>query len=68
MQWSDEGIVLTARRHGESAFLLSVLTVDHGRHAGLVRTHTDLNPTQLRNDYYYCYYFYFVYGQHYSLY
>lgn len=37
MQWSDEGIVLTVRRHGEAAFLLSVLTVDHGRHAGLVR-------------------------------
>ncbi len=37
MQWSDEGIVLSARRHGESAVILSLLTRDHGRHAGLVR-------------------------------
>ena len=37
MQWSDEGIVLAARRHGERALLLRLLTREHGRHAGLVR-------------------------------
>ncbi len=37
MEWSDEGIVLTVRRHGESAAIVSLLTLGHGRHAGLVR-------------------------------
>lgn len=37
MQWSDEGVVLAARRHGESALLVHLLTRGHGRHAGLVR-------------------------------
>ncbi|MBC6439586.1 MAG: DNA repair protein RecO [Rhodospirillales bacterium] len=37
MDWQDSGIVLSARRHGESAAILNLLTHDHGRHAGLVR-------------------------------
>ncbi|MCK5276779.1 MAG: recombination protein O N-terminal domain-containing protein, partial [Alphaproteobacteria bacterium] len=37
MEWSDEGIVLAVRRHGESAAIVSLLTLGHGRHAGLVR-------------------------------
>ena len=37
MEWTDQGIVLSARRHGESAAILSLLTAAHGRHAGLVR-------------------------------
>ena len=37
MQWADEGIVLAARRHGESSAIASLLTHEHGRHAGLVR-------------------------------
>lgn len=37
MQWSDEGIVLTARKHGETSLIVTLLTRDHGRHAGLVR-------------------------------
>lgn len=37
MQWEDEGIVLGARRHGESALIVQLLTREHGRHAGLVR-------------------------------
>jgi len=37
MDWSDEGIILTVRRHGESAALVSAFTPSHGRHAGLVR-------------------------------
>lgn len=37
MEWTDQGIVLSARRHGESSVILSLLTAEHGRHAGLVR-------------------------------
>lgn len=37
MEWRDSGIVLTARRHGESAAVVTLLTRGHGRHAGLVR-------------------------------
>ncbi len=37
MQWEDEGIVLAARRHGEAALIVQLLTRGHGRHAGLVR-------------------------------
>ncbi len=37
MEWSDEGIVLSARKHGESAAIVTLLTREHGRHLGLVR-------------------------------
>ena len=37
MQWSDDAIVLGARKHGESAAIVTLLTRDHGRQAGLVR-------------------------------
>lgn len=37
MEWSDDGIVLAARRHGEAAAVVTLLTRRHGRHAGLVR-------------------------------
>jgi DNA repair protein RecO (recombination protein O) len=37
MDWQDDGYVLTARPHGESAAIVSILTAEHGRHAGLVR-------------------------------
>jgi len=37
MEWSDAGLILSARRHGESGSILEVLTRDHGRHLGLVR-------------------------------
>lgn len=37
MEWRDEGVLLAARRHGESAAILEVFTPLHGRHAGLVR-------------------------------
>jgi DNA repair protein RecO (recombination protein O) len=37
MQWQDAGYVLAARRHGESALIVELLTCEHGRHAGLVR-------------------------------
>lgn len=37
MEWRDEGIVLSARRHGESSAVVHLLTREHGRHGGLVR-------------------------------
>lgn len=37
MDWTEEAVILSARPHGESAAILSVLTAGHGRHAGLVR-------------------------------
>ena len=37
MDWADDGIVLSLRRHGESAAVVHLLTREHGRHAGLVR-------------------------------
>ena len=36
MEWIDEGIVLSARPHGENAAVATLLTAAHGRHAGLV--------------------------------
>ena len=37
MQWSDEGIVLSSRAHGETSAIAELLTASHGRHLGLVR-------------------------------
>ena len=37
MQWQDEGILLSARSHGEGALILQVMTPNYGRHGGLVR-------------------------------
>ncbi len=36
MEWSDHGIVLTSRPHGETGLVASLLTREHGRHAGFV--------------------------------
>ena len=36
MQWRDEGIVLSARPHGENAAIVEVFTPDRGRHFGIV--------------------------------
>lgn len=36
MEWRDEGIVLAARPHGETAVILELLTRAHGRHLGVV--------------------------------
>ncbi len=37
MEWSDDGFVISTRKHGESAAIVTLLTREHGRHAGLVR-------------------------------
>jgi DNA repair protein RecO (recombination protein O) len=36
MEWSDEGVVLSVRPHGETAAVLDLFTRAHGRHLGLV--------------------------------
>ncbi|MCR9254885.1 MAG: DNA repair protein RecO [Alphaproteobacteria bacterium] len=37
MEWTEEGIVLSARPHGDTSLILQALTAGQGRHAGLVR-------------------------------
>lgn len=37
MEWTDIGIVLGARRHGETSAVVELMTREHGRHLGLVR-------------------------------
>ena len=37
MQWTDEGIVLGVKRHGETSVILELMTQERGRHLGLVR-------------------------------
>jgi DNA repair protein RecO (recombination protein O) len=37
LEWTDNAIVLSSRKHGESSLIVSLLTDTHGRHAGLVR-------------------------------
>jgi DNA repair protein RecO (recombination protein O) len=37
MEWSDDGVVVSVREHGETSAIVSLLTMDHGKHAGLVR-------------------------------
>jgi DNA repair protein RecO (recombination protein O) len=37
VEWSDIGIVLGARRHGEANAVVELMTRGHGRHLGLVR-------------------------------
>jgi DNA repair protein RecO (recombination protein O) len=37
MQWTDDAILLSLRRHGETSAVASLLTAAHGRHAGLAR-------------------------------
>jgi DNA repair protein RecO (recombination protein O) len=36
MEWSDEGVVLGVRPHGETAAIVDLFTRAHGRHSGLV--------------------------------
>ena len=37
MEWTDEGIVLGVKRHGETSVILELMTHERGRHLGLVR-------------------------------
>lgn len=36
MEWTDEGVILSVRPHGENGAVLEVFTRRHGRHLGLV--------------------------------
>lgn len=36
MDWRDTGLLLSSRRHGETAAIIEVFSLDHGRHAGVV--------------------------------
>jgi DNA repair protein RecO (recombination protein O) len=37
MEWTDEGVILGVRRHGETSVIVELMTAAHGRHLGLVR-------------------------------
>ena len=37
MEWRDEGVILSVRRHGETSAIAEILTAEHGRSLGLVR-------------------------------
>ncbi|HUR44128.1 MAG TPA: DNA repair protein RecO [Aestuariivirga sp.] len=37
MEWSDEGVILSVRRHGETSAIIEALTAEHGRSLGIVR-------------------------------
>ncbi len=37
VNWSDTGIVLSTKKYGEGSVIISLMTPEHGRHAGLVR-------------------------------
>lgn len=37
MQWTGEGLIIGLRRHGESSVIIEAMTVEFGRHLGLVR-------------------------------
>ncbi|MFM7084933.1 MAG: DNA repair protein RecO [Hyphomicrobium sp.] len=36
MEWTDEGVVLGAKSHGETNVVVELFTQDHGRHLGLL--------------------------------
>ena len=35
MEWRDQGFLLSARPHGESAAIIEVFTPEYGRHLGV---------------------------------
>ncbi|WP_294532519.1 DNA repair protein RecO [uncultured Rhodoblastus sp.] len=37
MEWSDRGLILGLKKHGESSVILELMTHGHGRHLGVVR-------------------------------
>ncbi len=37
MEWNDQAIILSARAHGETSAIATLMTADHGRHAGYVK-------------------------------
>ena len=47
MEWTDEGIILGSRRHGEGHAVVELMTAAHGRHLGLVRGGSSRKVTPL---------------------
>ena len=45
MDWRDEGIILSVRKHGETSAIVEVLTAAHGRHFGVVKGGTSRKMT-----------------------
>lgn len=37
IEWRDQGILLSARKHAETSAIIEVFTPEHGRHVGVVR-------------------------------
>ncbi|MEM7241614.1 MAG: DNA repair protein RecO [Pseudomonadota bacterium] len=37
VEWTGSGVILSARKHGETSVILDVFTEERGRHAGIVR-------------------------------
>jgi len=37
MEWSDEGLIIGLRRHGETSVIVELMTREHGRHLGIVK-------------------------------
>jgi DNA repair protein RecO (recombination protein O) len=40
MQWSDEGIIISFKKHGENSAIIHMLTKAHGLHAGMINSIT----------------------------
>ncbi len=38
MDWSDRGLIIGLRKHGETSVILETMTENHGRHLGVVRS------------------------------
>ncbi|WP_299348279.1 DNA repair protein RecO [uncultured Shimia sp.] len=47
MDWRDQGIVLSTRKHGETSVILEVFSPVRGRHAGVVRGGTSRKMTPI---------------------
>ena len=47
MEWTDKGIILGTRRHGEGHAVVELMTAAHGRHLGLVRGGSSRKVTPL---------------------
>ncbi len=37
MEWRDQGVLLSVRKHGEGSAIVDILTQEHGRHSGIIR-------------------------------
>jgi len=47
MKWTDQGIILSSRSYGENSRIVSLLTPQYGRHAGLIKVPKTRSRTSL---------------------